>query len=215
MAASEPLYYFAYGSNLALQQMKSRCPSSPFYAFGILKDYKASEAYPWIINSRGYGNVVEMNTIQRSDFFQHLIFGTSTPDRKALMANPDPVPSETEYEVQGLLFTLGTEADEDSLDIAEGVPYAYQKVLRWVEVPEPSGSDAGRSIRKVLALVYVDEKRVEPGKCKEEYVARMNRGIRDAMEKGMDSSYVEKYLRPFVPAAEVPDEVKDPFHEGR
>ena len=52
--------------------------------------------------------------------------------------------------------------------------------------------------RFVKALVYVDEKRLGEGTCKEEYVARINRGIKDAMEKGMGRTYVENVLRPFV-----------------
>jgi gamma-glutamylcyclotransferase len=43
----------------------------------------------------------------------------------------------------------------------------------------------------VKALVYVDVARPGKGVCKEEYVKRMNRGIRDAVSKGMPESYVE------------------------
>jgi gamma-glutamylcyclotransferase len=45
--------YFAYGSNLSLSQMSSRCPSSLYHSFGVLKGYK------WIIGPRGYANVVK------------------------------------------------------------------------------------------------------------------------------------------------------------
>ena len=65
----------------------------------------------------------------------------------------------------------------------------------------------------VNALVYVDEKRVNDGVCKEEYVARINRGIKDAVGKGMNEEWVEKYIRGFVPerAVEGEDMVRDPF----
>jgi len=40
METLEPLYYFAYGSNLALQQMGNRCAGSKFYDFGVLRNYR-------------------------------------------------------------------------------------------------------------------------------------------------------------------------------
>jgi hypothetical protein len=45
----------------------------------------------------------------------------------------------------------------------------------------------------------------------------MNRGIRDAVEKGMPRSYVEGVLRKWVRDVEVVDggEVEDPFHPGQ
>jgi hypothetical protein len=45
--------YFAYGSNLSLTQMSSRCPSSLYHSLGVLKGYK------WVIGPRGYANVVK------------------------------------------------------------------------------------------------------------------------------------------------------------
>lgn len=68
------------------------------------------------------------------------------------------------------------------------------------------------------ALVYVDEKRLGEGKAWPEYVARMNRGIRDAVAKGMEGGYVEGVLRPFVPEPTKGEgeegEIEDPFHPG-
>lgn len=49
-------YYFAYGSNLAHTQMARRCPSagSPV-GVALLRGWK------WIINERGYANIVEVD----------------------------------------------------------------------------------------------------------------------------------------------------------
>ncbi|KAL1743454.1 hypothetical protein HDZ31DRAFT_74846 [Schizophyllum fasciatum] len=41
-----------YGSNLWLDQMKQRCPDSKYLGIGLLQDWR------WIINSRGYANIV-------------------------------------------------------------------------------------------------------------------------------------------------------------
>ncbi|KAF8420058.1 hypothetical protein EV426DRAFT_613269 [Tirmania nivea] len=45
-------YYFGYGSNLKLKQMRERCPDHICIGIGVLKGYK------WIINERGFANVV-------------------------------------------------------------------------------------------------------------------------------------------------------------
>ena len=50
--ANKRTLYFAYGSNLSLAQMASRCPTSTHHALGVLHGYK------WIIGKRGYANVI-------------------------------------------------------------------------------------------------------------------------------------------------------------
>ena len=51
--AEETVLYFAYGSNMWLAQMQTRCPGSVKLGRAILSKYK------WIINARGYANVVK------------------------------------------------------------------------------------------------------------------------------------------------------------
>ena len=46
-------FYFAYGSNLWVEQMRDRCPNHRLVGFGVLKGYR------WIISSRGYANIVK------------------------------------------------------------------------------------------------------------------------------------------------------------
>jgi len=143
-----PPLYFAYGSNLWLDQMARRCPGSIFVDVAVLRDWK------WFICTRGYANVI---------------------------------PSLGDV-VYGMVYSL-TPANEDSLDTCEGVPYSYVKQMHEVEM---DGS-------LVKVLVYVDEIRQHEGKIKEEYIARMNHGIRDALDKGMPQWYIEKYLEPVIP----------------
>jgi len=45
-------YYFAYGSNLWMKQMVSRCPDSRKIGRGVLHGYR------WIINVHGYATIV-------------------------------------------------------------------------------------------------------------------------------------------------------------
>ena len=52
-------------------------------------------------------------------------------------------------------------------------------------------------------VVYIDVKRAKGGyPPKEEYVVRMNRGIRDAIGMGIPKGYVERVLRRYIPPLE-------------
>ena len=72
-----------------------------------------------------------------------------------------------------------------------------------------SGVDGGI----IEGLVYVDVERTNVGGIEEEYVYRMNQGIRDAVQMGMPEEYVERSLRPFIPVEDPPGAggVEDPF----
>lgn len=95
MAESSPTTYFGFGSNLWLDQTRTRCPTSTYLGVARLNDYK------WIINDRGYANVV---------------------------SSPSANSSEKQYahSVFGLVYTL-LPTDESRLDRNEGVPHAYTK----------------------------------------------------------------------------------------
>jgi len=148
--------------------MASRCPTSRYHSFGLLRNHI------WVIGPRGYANIVPSSD------------------------NADVV--------YGMLYTL-TSADESALDIAEGVPECYIKQILPVELLAPNSGT-------VDALVYIDVARPGVGTCREEYVARMNRGIQDAVGKGMPMEYVETVMRKWVREAEVPEDldIDDPFH---
>lgn len=102
-------------------------------------------------------------------------------------------------------------ADETYLDRNEGVPTVYEKKSINIDFLPVEGSGVEAGIIK--GLVYVDVKRTNVGGIEEEYVYRMNRGIRDAVEMGMPEEYVERSLRPFIPAEDPPGagEDEDPF----
>jgi hypothetical protein len=99
--------------------------------------------------------------------------------------------------VYGLLYDLdvnGGGADEALLDGYEGVPWAYENVILSEDYREN-----GRVAEEVEALMYVDPRK-RTGTCKEEYVGRMNRGLKDAIEIGVPALWVESVVRRFVPA---------------
>ncbi|KAH6969730.1 hypothetical protein DER45DRAFT_61730 [Fusarium avenaceum] len=177
--------YFAYGSNLSTEQMRQRCPYSTPVGLAYLKGWK------WIINARGYANVVQLPIDSDED----------TPDaeeNKQLTTRSKGKGKEKEKAndedgVYGLLYLVPPE-DEERLDGYECVPWAYQKFqvdVKWASAKK----DEDETLR---ALVYVDSERVEEDVPRDEYVGRMEEGIEDAVENwGLDEDYAERVMRRF------------------
>ncbi|KAL9095278.1 MAG: hypothetical protein Q9165_002534 [Trypethelium subeluteriae] len=157
--------------------MRHRCPSSPYLGLARLKKYH------WIINERGYANVVEI---------------TSTASSSAADDEKDVV--------WGLVYALNKK-DEAQLDRNEGVPKAYTKEMLevefWEKGEEGKALDVGKKPETRKMLVYIN-RALTSGKfkAKEEYVHRMNMGIADALKEGVPRTYVEKVLRHWIPEEE-------------
>lgn len=196
MASTKQTIYFAYGSNLSLTQMKQRCPGSKFLGVALL------EQWTWGISVRGYANVVKC---EEEDH------GTSDAEKKlemdrAAQGSGDEKEEEGEGEkevVYGLLYSLSSDGkDEARLDKAEGVPFSYEKMSLDVETVSWVGARGikGKVGSALKVLVYVDPRGIEKGgKPKNEYVGRMNLGIREAVEKGLPVAYVNDILREWIP----------------
>lgn len=179
--------YFAYGSNLHLDQMKRRCPESKYIGTGRLMNYR------WQINQRGYANVVKAEG----------------------------------YWVDGLCYDISV-SDEARLDVSEGVAkgaYAkmelpievrrgeasvYRRPTAWIvdhggveslltAANASEGTDLPKGIEPEV-LVYVSEEFVEEGEPWDEYVHRINAGLRDAEPLGIDASYIANCIRQYIPA---------------
>jgi len=189
MANSNSTIYFGYGSNLWRQQMEQRCPHSEYKGVARLNDYK------WLINERGYANVVEISRHKSSETKEDL-----------------PVPSVKAYEdeVWGLVYTLQP-SDEARLDRNEGVPVAYTKewlVCDFWPVEDGDGpANLTAKPEQVNMLVYINREQVTPSAPKKEYIYRMNKGIHDAVDEGVPEKYVEKVMRKFIPESGVEEDV--------
>jgi len=131
-----------------------------------------------IINSRGYANITETG---------------SDAD-----------------EVWGLIYELPP-VDEARLDVNEGVPYAYEKrmieVEFWYKGSIPVSGELPPSAKVDEMLVYIDFQRKsgKGNKPKDEYVHRMNEGIRDALKEGVPGRYIDDVLRAYIPVEEEAD----------
>jgi gamma-glutamylcyclotransferase len=188
--SSKPTIYFGYGSNLWLHQMSIRCPSSQYLGIARLRGYK------WLINDRGYANVVEIesnSTVSTSSSYDNVVFG--------------------------MVYNLNEE-DEKKLDKNEGVPIAYTKELLECDfwsAGKPSAPMDKHSKVEVSnpptttqnMLVYIDRQRMTPDVPRKEYVYRMNRGIDDALKLGVPGRYVEGVMRKFIPADDGGEDGKD------
>ena len=174
--------YFGYGSNLWLHQMQLRCPTSQYLGVARLPNYR------WIINDRGYANVVERG-------------GTAEAEAGAAAEAAAEAAGDAVY---GLVYSL-LPADEARLDVNEGVPEAYTKetlgVDFWASDPrvEDGWVDVSGPAQRRDALVYIDRKRVVESRPRREYVYRMNMGIRDAVKMGVPRGYVDAVMRKFIP----------------
>ena len=175
---TERKLYFGYGSNLWREQMQLRCPSSEYLGIARLNGWY------WIINDRGYANVVQRSTNSVLDG-QHSSTGGD--------------------EVWGLVYSL-TPTDEARLDGNEGVPFAYTKEMHLIDfwlTESEDPIDHTRKPKPERMLVYVDRKRTLPNKPKTEYIHRMNMGIADALKAGIPEEYINSTLRMYIPAEAV------------
>jgi gamma-glutamylcyclotransferase len=169
--ATTPTIYFGYGSNLWQDQMKMRCPDSKYLGVARLDDYR------WMINNRGYANVVQVNT------------SSSTEPNYANV-------------VYGLVYSL-LPSDEERLDVNEGVPFAYTKenlpVSFWAKERAHEPVDLHKPAKKQDMLVYISRNHITDSTPKHEYIYRMNQGINDALREGVPQQYVEEVMRKFIP----------------
>jgi gamma-glutamylcyclotransferase len=105
--------------------------------------------------------------------------------------------------VWGILHRINTE-DEAELDRCEGVPFCYQKKPLLISSLAPSHKGKSKTASEsVVALVYVDGKRVTPGKARAEYIGRMNAAIADAVDCGIPLDWIETEMRPFIPLQDI------------
>jgi gamma-glutamylcyclotransferase len=96
--------------------------------------------------------------------------------------------------VYGLIYELSVK-DEESLDKYEKVPDNYLKKVIPIELITSSSNGEVT----IDTLVYTDVVRIKRGSPKTEYIHRMNMAIKDALEKDISLSYIDTYLRPFIP----------------
>ncbi|KAG5808781.1 hypothetical protein H9Q74_004442 [Fusarium xylarioides] len=210
--------YFAYGSNLHLAQMAHRCPGSVFKGKATL------ESYRWQINERGVANVVESGSDHSVEGLLYMIGPKDerTLDRsegvskgfyqKYLMrVTFEPHQEYANFKTGRLSHLLEQRRDSISGDGTHFSNNANRKVrfnapphidpLSYMDGEETSGRHA--RTEQVKALVYVSEDYVTDGSIREEYIARMQNAVNDAVSLGVSKSFVNKYIVPFLNSEQI------------
>jgi hypothetical protein len=100
--------------------------------------------------------------------------------------------------VYGFIYKLNSK-DEASLDKYEGAPDMYEKRTIPVQLTTSYGSADTATEKTIDALVYIDFRRTSRDVPKTEYIHRINMGLQDGLQKGVPQSYIDKYIRPFIP----------------
>ncbi|BCS21197.1 gamma-glutamylcyclotransferase family protein [Aspergillus puulaauensis] len=179
-SAPAPKYriYFAYGSNLHLNQMAQRCPKSRYLGRAILHGYR------WQINDRGYANVVRVpHASQVSSSVQGLCYLINREDEAKLDRN-EGVPTAYGKTMLDVELFVGR-AGIAGRDVGEVVGCSVEEVR---SAPLLSLAQRGEIIP---ALVYVSLNHTLDGRAKEEYVHRMRLGLSDAFDLGLSPDYVQ------------------------
>lgn len=174
--------YFGYGSNLSSTQMCARCSDSEAIGLGFLPGYR------FIINQRGFANVIPIGAASAAE-------GHAEQQKESKYASSSmESPCKDEQGVYGVVYKLG-EGDEELLDSFEGVSTGcYTKEMHNIQVSSASDEWKTKSV-----LVYIDRLRATEDVPRREYIARMNRGVDEAMREWcLPKHYVDSAIRPFI-----------------
>lgn len=179
-------YYFAFGSNMLIEQMAERCPTSLFEGTAILHGHR------WHINTRGVANVVRS---REGHWVEGLVFSVypkdvETLDRKEGVRRGLYEKFECPVYLDKI-FSGGMEIAQLSLALQAG-----DNVFSRLRGGIADGLFEPRN-KKILALVYISPDQ-NTGQIREEYARRMSRAARDAWTVGVSAAYIARYLRPAI-----------------
>jgi gamma-glutamylcyclotransferase len=192
MSVRTQTVYFAYGSNLNLKQMIHRCPESRYLGLGKLQNYK------FIINERGYANVVPT----QGHSVEGLCYLLSQQDERRLDAS-EGVP--TSYEKHYLrvetfapnALIAGRRTREVNVIVQNDLASNQGDTLNdgqdgrfdmfHVILPELHNTKAKGVF--LQTLVYVDVRYTGDDAPRGEYQNRIRLGARDSIALGISAEY--------------------------
>ncbi|KAH9963017.1 hypothetical protein BJV74DRAFT_787001 [Russula compacta] len=103
------------------------------------------------------------------------------------------IPSPEDH-VYGLVYEL-TPEDKAAMDKNEGTD--YKTTILPIDLTKIGEADT--KTVKIDALIYFDPTHTTPGTPTEGTINAMNHAIKDGLEAGIPQSYIDKYIRPFIP----------------
>jgi hypothetical protein len=183
MALPSPrIDYFAFGSNMHISQMATRCPSSFFLGRGILKGYRFQ------INERGVANIVQ----SASDYVEGFVFSMNRAEKTILDRNEGVKkgfykPMSPRLRLEDIQKPIKT-VDLAEKMVGEGKLSAVKD--DFAQMPYKT--------LKIDALTYVSSGYCSDGKIREEYVHRMRCAIADGLALGLSKRYFNEFVEPLV-----------------
>ncbi|KAK4130880.1 hypothetical protein BT67DRAFT_351019, partial [Trichocladium antarcticum] len=198
--------YFAYGSNLALGQMAARCPGSSYVGRAVLPDYR------WQINERGYANILPA----AGSSVHGLVFELGGLDPSSASASASASASSSSDEAR-LDRSEGVHSGAYAKALCAVVLYPARRAVKTERAAARmeregdlvaggiggggGGGGGWEGFPRVEedVLVYLSDEFVRPGRPRDEYVDRMNDGVRDAVEMGVPAAYFTNVVREWVP----------------
>ncbi|KAF2011915.1 hypothetical protein BU24DRAFT_425746 [Aaosphaeria arxii CBS 175.79] len=192
--------YFAFGSNLHLQQMAERCPNSKYIGRATLPHFR------WMINQRGYANVVRAEGY----WVEGLIFEIDVEDERRLDKS-EGVAKQCYVDRDQNVIAPCYRKTYETMIVHRAPSALLRRPVPWIVAkggPRKVKDEAlkqGYSLRehhqskKEHVLVYWSPDFTRDAHPKREYIKRINNGVRDASVLGMCPDYVENMIRPFIP----------------
>lgn len=195
-SSSQPLHretlYFAFGSNLHLAQMARRCPESRYIGIAHLQDYRFQ------INQRGYANILP----SRGDHVEGLVYLLNSND-EATLDRYEGVP--VAYQKHNLTLEVVPAAIDHVGRRAVEMAFILDGVLAMSHAASAANAKSVQEQQQhqhqqyTEALVYVSGDLIEDSEPRDEYIDRMNAGIRDARKLGVSQTYIDTCLRRYIP----------------
>jgi hypothetical protein len=157
--------------------------------------------YKWFINARGYANIAPTKDTDPEEEVWGLVYDLSPADESRLDVN-EGVPYAYEKRIIPVEFWPVSPSQSSSLSSTQqnGTTTSTTDSTPDGDSTEPHARTQQPGTT-VPMLIYIDYKRTTPNhRPRAEYVHRMNMGIRDALREGVPLSYIERALRPYIPA---------------
>ncbi|KAJ6015345.1 AIG2-like family protein [Penicillium herquei] len=179
-------YYFAYGSNMSLEQMAERCPSSVFIGTGRIDGYK------WQINQRGVANIVECG----ENFVEGLVYEIDAKDKRRLDRNEGVTLGlyNAEY-LLTLLSPVPPHCGIKTFHVAKELDIDNQLDPKRREHQAPPRDLRQSKLDMVEALVYVSRNYKNDGVIRSEYIKRMEKAIVDGQKMGLTTQFLNHLNR--------------------
>lgn len=183
MAPARRVNYFAFGSNMHISQMATRCPSSVFLGSAILENHRFQ------INERGVANVVP----SAADCVEGLVFSVNNEDQNSLDKYEGV--KRGLYERQRLKVRLRRIKQPIGLqNPIQGPDNGAVPALAMSQIMARMSSED----MVVETLTYVSPRYCRDGPVRQEYVQRMRGATKDAVLLGISRPYVERCVAPIV-----------------